>query len=74
VILVVEMSYHLALDLHSDSALHLFGIALDAARPGAWVLAFVTLAAGALSFGAMRRRFAQEWGRVQAEIEGAHRS
>jgi branched-chain amino acid transport system permease protein len=74
VILVVEMSYHLALlDLHSDTAVRLFGVAVDAAHPGAWGLAFVTLAAGALSFGAMRRRFAQEWRRVQAEIEGAQR-
>jgi branched-chain amino acid transport system permease protein len=74
VILVVEMSYHLALlDLHSDTAVRLFGVAVDAAHPGAWGLAFVTLAAGALSFGAMRRRFAHEWSRVQAEIEGAHR-
>jgi len=69
IILVVEMSYHLTLNFAAGSRTTLFGFPMDGADPAFWALAFGTLIAGALSFEAMRRNFAREWGAVQEEIE-----
>lgn len=69
VVMVVEMSYHLTLNFAAGSRMRLFGFEFDSAAPGIWLLALGVLAAGALGFEAMRRRFVREWGAVQAEIE-----
>jgi branched-chain amino acid transport system permease protein len=69
VVMVVEMSYHLTLNFASGSKMRLFGFPIDSAAPEVWLLAIGVLVAGALSFQAMRRYFAREWGAVQAEIE-----
>lgn len=69
VVMVVEMSYHLTLNFASGSKMRLFGFPIDSAAPEIWLLAIGVLVAGALSFEAMRRYFAREWGAVQAEIE-----
>lgn len=69
VVMVVEMSYHLTLNFASGSRMRLFGFPIDSAAPEVWLLAIGVLVAGALSFEAMRRYFAREWGAVQAEIE-----
>src|SRR5690606_34977840 len=69
VVMVVEMSYHLTLNFASGSKMRLFGFPIDSAAPEVWLLAIGVLVAGALSFEAMRRHFAREWGAVQAEIE-----
>jgi len=69
VVMVVEMSYHLTLNFAAGSRMRLFGFEVDSAAPGIWLLALGVLAAGALGFEVMRRRFAREWGAVQAEIE-----
>ena len=69
VVMVVEMSYHLPLNFAAGSRRRLFGFEADSAAPGIWLLALGVLAAGALGFEVMRRRFAREWGAVQAEIE-----
>jgi branched-chain amino acid transport system permease protein len=69
VILIVEMSYHMTLDLSTGTRTRIFGFSMDGAQPEFWVLAFGTLAAGALAFEVMRRNFSREWGRVQEEIE-----
>lgn len=69
IILVVEMSYHLTLNFAAGSKTVIFGFPADGADPAFWVLAFGILAAGAVSFEAMRRYFAREWGAVQEKIE-----
>jgi branched-chain amino acid transport system permease protein len=69
IILVVEMSYHLTLNFAAGSRTKIFGFEADGADPAFWVLAFGILAAGAVSFEAMRRYFAREWGAVQEKIE-----
>ena len=69
VALVVEMTYHLTLDLAMGPTLKFFGFALDTQSAQAWVLALTLVAASALAFEAMRRRFQREWDRIQVEIE-----
>ena len=69
VVMMVEMSYHLTLEIGSGTMMRLFGFKIDAASPEAWVVAVGTLAGGALAFEAMRRRFSREWGSVQERIE-----
>jgi branched-chain amino acid transport system permease protein len=69
IILVVEMSYHLTLNFAAGSRTKIFGFEADGADPAFWVLAFGILVAGAVSFEAMRRYFAREWGAVQEKIE-----
>ena len=69
VIMVVEMSYHLTLEIGRGTVMRLFGFRIDAASPEAWVIAIGTLLAGIFAFWAMRRRFGREWGSVQERIE-----
>jgi branched-chain amino acid transport system permease protein len=69
VVMMVEMSYHLTLEIGSGTMMRLFGFRIDAASPEVWVVAVGTLAGGALAFEAMRRRFSREWGSVQERIE-----
>lgn len=69
VILVVEMSYHLTLNFAAGSRTTILGFEVDGAEPAFWVLSLGILAAGAVSFEAMRRYFAREWGAVQERIE-----
>ena len=69
IILVVEMSYHLTLNFAAGSKTAIFGFTMDGADPAFWVMAFGILVSGALSFEAMRRYFAREWGAVQEKIE-----
>jgi branched-chain amino acid transport system permease protein len=69
IILVVEMSYHLTLNFAAGSVTTIFGFRADGGDPAFWVLAFGILAAGAVSFEAMRRYFEREWGAVQEQIE-----
>ncbi len=69
VVMVVEMSYHLTLNFAAGSRMKLFGLPVDSAAPETWILAAAILLPGALLFETMRRRFRDEWGAVQAEIE-----
>ncbi len=69
VIMVVEMSYHLTLEIGRGTVMRLFGFRVDAASPEAWVIAIGTLLGGAFAFWAMRRRFGREWSSVQERIE-----
>jgi branched-chain amino acid transport system permease protein len=69
VILVVEMSYHLTLNFAAGSRTTILGFEVDGGEPAFWVLSLGILAAGAVSFEAMRRYFAREWGAVQERIE-----
>ena len=68
-VMVIEMSYHLTLEIGRGTVMRLFGFPVDAASPEAWVVAIGTLVGGALAFWAMGRRFGREWGSVQERIE-----
>ena len=69
VIMVIEMCYHLTLEIGRGTVMRLFGFRIDAASPEVWVMAAGTVIGGALAFWAMSRRFSREWGSVQESIE-----
>lgn len=69
VVMVVEMAYHLSLNIATGSRMRLFGFGIDTMSPDVWVIALGILVGGAVAFEAMRRRFMREWSEVQEEIE-----
>ncbi len=69
VTLVIELGYQFTLSLSGGTVLKFYGFRIDAASLENWVMALGILIGGALSFEAMRRRFARAWGEVQESIE-----
>jgi branched-chain amino acid transport system permease protein len=69
VALVVEMTYHLTLDIALGPQLRFLGFVLDTQRPEAWVLAATLVGCSFAAFEYTRRLFSAEWDRVQLEIE-----
>lgn len=69
VVLVIEMTYHLTLDIALGPVVTIFGFPYDTGRPEAWVFAAAVVAGSAIAFEYMRRRFKAEWDQVQIEIE-----
>jgi branched-chain amino acid transport system permease protein len=69
VVLLIEMTYHLTLDIAIGSTLNVFGFPFDVLRPESWVFAVAFLVGGGAGFEYMRRRFAAEWNKIQEEIE-----
>ncbi len=69
VVLMIEMTYHLTLDIALGPVVTIFGFPYDTHRPEAWVFAGSVVAGGAIAFEYMRRRFKAEWDQVQIEIE-----
>jgi branched-chain amino acid transport system permease protein len=67
--LVVEMTYHLTLDIALGPQVRFFGFALDTQRPEAWVLAITLVGASYAAFEYTRRQFKVQWDRIQVEIE-----
>lgn len=67
--LVVEMTYHLTLDIALGPQVRFFGFALDTQRPEAWVLAITLVGASYAAFEYTRRQFKAQWDRIQVEIE-----
>lgn len=71
-ILVVELLYQRSLETGQGSGMELFelfGLALDAAQPGAWLCAAVLFAAGLAGLRRWQGAFVQGWDAVHAEIE-----
>jgi branched-chain amino acid transport system permease protein len=68
-VLVIEMTYHLTLDIALGPVVTIFGFPYDTSRPEAWVFAGAVVAGGAAAFDYMRRRFKAEWDQIQIEIE-----
>jgi branched-chain amino acid transport system permease protein len=68
---MIEMVYHLQLNQAIGPVLRFGGIALDASRAPAWLLAAALLAAGGMLFELARRRFRARWDEAQADIERA---
>lgn len=69
VVLMIEMTYHLTLDIALGPVVTIFGFPYDTGSPEAWVFAASVVAGGAIAFEYMRRRFKAEWDQVQIEIE-----
>jgi branched-chain amino acid transport system permease protein len=69
VVLMIEMTYHLTLDIALGPVVTIFGFPYDTGRPESWVFATSIVAGGAIAFEYMRRRFKREWDQVQIEIE-----
>ena len=66
---MIEMLYHLQLNIGAGPELSFMGIMLNAKGVGSWVGAAVIMLVGAGLFEVCRRQFAYRWGDVQASIE-----
>jgi len=69
VVLIIELMYHVTLNVGQGPEVRLFGFLFDTARAPGWVFALSTLAAAAAAFEFYRRRFKQQWDDAQVEIE-----
>jgi len=70
VTMLVEMSYHLTLNVAGHTRMSLFGAEVDAGEPGAWAIGVAVTAIGAVAFTGGRKAFAREWSGVHELIEG----
>jgi branched-chain amino acid transport system permease protein len=69
VVLLVELTYHVTLDVGQGPVARLFGIPMNTAAAGPWVLgAFITVT-GFIAFEYYRRQFKRRWDEIQIEIE-----
>jgi branched-chain amino acid transport system permease protein len=68
---LIEMVYHLQLDAALGNELRFMGATLNVGGIDSWFGAAFAAATGAGLFELSRRRFVQEWGRVQADIQQA---
>jgi branched-chain amino acid transport system permease protein len=70
-ILTVEMTYKISVDSSNGTLMKLFGIEFDAASAPPWAVAGGLWLVGGWLFDAARRRLANAWGEIQADIAGA---
>ena len=70
-VLSVEMTYKISVDSANGTVMKLFGVEFDAAGAGAWALAGGLWLVGGWLFDRARRRLANAWGEIQADISGA---
>ena len=68
-VLIIELMYHVTLNVGQGPEVRLFGFSFDTTRAPGWVFAVSTLAAAAVAFEFYRRRFKQQWDDAQVEIE-----
>jgi branched-chain amino acid transport system permease protein len=73
-ILTVEMTYKVSVDSANGTLMKLFGVEFDAATALPWACAIGLWIVGGLLFNAARRRQANAWGEIQAEIAAAVRA
>ncbi|MBT2300130.1 branched-chain amino acid ABC transporter permease [Variovorax paradoxus] len=66
---LVEMIYHVQLNMALGPKLNFMGVELDVSSPASWIGAGGLLAAGVLLVEWVRRRFVKIWGHIQEEIE-----
>ncbi len=69
VVLLIELTYHVTLDIGQGPTMHLFGLPFETDTPAPWALAAVVFVAGLAAFDWYRRHFARRWHDVQVEIE-----
>lgn len=68
-VLIIELMYHVTLNVGQGPEVRLFGFVFDTTRAPGWVFAVSTLVAAAIAFEFYRRRFKQKWDEAQVEIE-----
>jgi branched-chain amino acid transport system permease protein len=68
-VLMIELMYHVTLNVGQGPEVRLFGFSFDTTRAPGWVFAVSTLAAAAGAFEFYRRHFKQQWDDAQVEIE-----
>jgi len=68
-VLIIELMYHVTLNVGQGPEVRLFGFVFDTTRAPGWVFAVTTLTAAAVAFEFYRRRFKQYWDEAQVEIE-----
>ncbi len=67
-VLTVEMTYKVSVDSANGTMMKLFGVEFDAAGLAPWSLAVGLWVVGGWLFDAARRRLAQAWGEIQADL------
>ncbi len=67
-VLTVEMTYKVSVDSANGTVMKLFGAEFDAAGAAPWALAIGLWIVGGGLFQAARKRLAQAWGQIQADI------
>jgi branched-chain amino acid transport system permease protein len=70
-VLTVEMTYKISVDSSNGTAMKLFGVEFDAAGALPWAVAIGLWIVGGWLFDRARRRLADAWGEIQAEIAEA---
>jgi branched-chain amino acid transport system permease protein len=70
-VLTVEMTYKVSVDSANGTMMKMFGLEFDAAGVVPWSLAIGLWLVGGWLFNAARRRLAQAWGDIQADIAEA---
>ena len=70
---MIEMIYHLQLNSATGDEVPFAGVTLHARSAMSWGVSAVLLAVGAFVLDRARRRYAEQWGEVQSEIENAAR-
>jgi branched-chain amino acid transport system permease protein len=70
-VLTVEMTYKISVDSSNGTAMKLFGVEFDAAGALPWAVAIGLWIVGGWLFDRARRRLANAWGAIQAEIAEA---
>lgn len=73
VVMMIEMLYHITLNLANGPIKQLFGFAVDTTAPAGWLIALGLFVVGALGFWRTRPAFRQTWSEVNMEIEDAIR-
>ena len=71
---MIEMVYHLQLNEALGPVLNFMGVALNAKSAASWAGALAVALVGGGLFFVARRRFAQQWGDVQGQIEATIRA
>ena len=70
---MIEMIYHLQLNSAMGDEVPFAGVTLHARSAMSWGVSAVLFAVGAFVLDRARRRYAEQWGEVQSEIENAAR-
>lgn len=70
-VMTIEMLYHRSTDFSGNSEIHLFSLALDTAKPVAWLWALALVALGLLIFFRCKTKFSQDWSELNSEIEAS---
>ena len=70
-VLTVEMTYKVSVDSANGTIMKMLGVEFDAGAAGPWGVAIALWIAGGWLFDRARRRLAQLWGEIQAEIAEA---